>query len=421
MATKSRLTAPAFLFVAIAVCGGQLVGCSDVGDSSAIPGSPNGGGTTGATGEEAGASTAGAEAGVDGGSDAAPDSTVFADAAADSALPDAAGDMGVASTGTNTGSSSGSSGAGTAVPDAGDQTQPATGTTLMQPDAGYHPPPDAGAGPDAESDGGPEADSAGGFDADIDTSIGADSAAGPDAENGADAEVDAAADVAVDVSLETSADAAADVSADVANEGTVPDAAALQANCNAFVQANNTATTDAGGPFAASDNGVCTGTELILYERDVTGRCLACAFDQGILDETFAGLSYLECEDLLSDGGTGAVSECLAVLACDLGVQADGAVENSAVGAANGASLVAAYCGTGATTSVCEGSGAGQGPIGTCAAQWTAAFPSTFTPTTIVTMDSDQTYPGGMANRLVSTLIGNLHNLGMLCATTCFQ
>jgi hypothetical protein len=135
----------------------------------------------------------------------------------------------------------------------------------------------------------------------------------------------------------------------------------------------------------------CTPTEQMLFDKDTTGSCLACAFTSGCLDDT-SGDSGQECADPLTTFGTQA--ECIAVLECDIGL-------SPAISPAPGSGLVLnAYCGLGTSTSTCEMGG----PLGACASQIAAGFPPSFTPTQIVNNIAVRAYASGMADAVVACI-----------------
>jgi hypothetical protein len=211
--------------------------------------------------------------------------------------------------------------------------------------------------------------------------------------------------------------APADADADAMDSST-PDATgcADQTNCNAFVSANRSS-------FLLTDNGVCTATELTLYAKAVsgqsTGSCLACAATGSCLDDSFDASDVLhECEDAptTTDAGGAGVTECLATLACDLGVSGS-CGSFASIPAPSQGTTSASYCGPGVTNANCTASptptDAGTGPQGACVAQEAAGFPSGFTPAQVLTAFVDTSLPSGLANHLVACLNAK-------CAAQCF-
>jgi hypothetical protein len=189
-----------------------------------------------------------------------------------------------------------------------------------------------------------------------------------------------------------------------------------QTNCNAFVNVNSSM-------FLLADQGTCTATELTLYAKTVSGQppgaCLSCAAIAGCLDDLFDASDVLrECEDAptTTDAGAPGVSECLAALACGLGMSGSCGAFVISPAPAQG-TVTDSYCGSGITTMNCTASSvatdAGTGPQGACVAQETAGFPSAFTPAQIVAAFVTPIEPAGLANQLLTCLNAQ-------CATQCF-
>jgi hypothetical protein len=186
-----------------------------------------------------------------------------------------------------------------------------------------------------------------------------------------------------------------------------------QAACNAFVLANSAS-------FLLTDQGLCTGTELLLYAKIVGGQspgeCLACAALGACLDDSFSPSdSNHECEDApaTTDAGAVAVPDCLATLACGLGVGGSCGSFASSPAPAMGAAT-AAYCGAGVSTADCSASADGAaGPQGACVGAESAGFPMSFTPAQVLTSFDASGYPSGMANNLLDCLNAR-------CASQCF-
>jgi hypothetical protein len=140
----------------------------------------------------------------------------------------------------------------------------------------------------------------------------------------------------------------------------------------------------------------CSGTELALFARDVTGGCLSCAMTQGAVDSQFQ--SGVECEDL----GTGPAPACLSTLDCYLGVQNENNPPQLVTPgpAAPPNNVQNAYCAP-PPELICNGTGV-------CASVITAGFPVGFTPSQIqpnLATASDPTKPSGQAGFLVSSLL----------------
>jgi hypothetical protein len=165
---------------------------------------------------------------------------------------------------------------------------------------------------------------------------------------------------------------------------------ALQQRCNAYLTQNQ------GTLLPLSTT--CSGTELALFARDVTGGCLSCAMTQGDIDSQLQSGS--ECENL----GTGPAPACLATLDCYLGVQN----ENNPPGlltpgpAAPPGNVKDAYCAP-PPALFCNGTGI-------CASVITAGFPAGYTPSQIeanLAAPRDPTKPSGQAGYVVSSLLSS--------------
>jgi hypothetical protein len=180
-----------------------------------------------------------------------------------------------------------------------------------------------------------------------------------------------------------------------------------QTACNQYLATNHST--------LFNDIDTCSSTELALFGRQVNGQqpgdCLACAFTSGCLDDTFTGNTDVECEDL---SGSAAISQCLATLSCDIGVNAGCPTSGSGVapvwqpetqtGPVNNA-----FCGRDVSTATCTASG----PAGQCAATIKAGYPGTANTGFILNHLTDPTYPSGRANRLAACTLSN-------CAQECF-
>jgi hypothetical protein len=324
-------------------------GCSDVGDNTSFGGGDSGSDVT----------LAGDAAGDDGGLGPA-DAGGMADAGNGSS-PDAAPGTG-------------------ADAEAGADADALLGQADAPPEAGPDAAPDVGGvGPDSGPDGGGDA----GVDSSLDAPV--DVAPPPP-----DAPAEAAPDSPADAPLEAPGDAPAESGACTAQT--------VHASCNAYVAANVATNFNSSGS-------TCTPTEDVLFQLDGTGQCLACLFGAGCLDDTL-GDSAQECSDtasFTSHGGTEA--ECLAAIACGLGVPTSGCARAASNPPAMGSNLNA-YCGAEAV-STCESSG----PIGACASQETAGFGG-LTPANIVSNFGNRAYASGMANGIFAC--GHVN-----CATPC--
>ena len=357
----------------LGVLGSLLPGCSDVGDSSAIPGCGGGDGSGPGPGIDANQGT----------------DVTNPQPVADSSLPDSVVDAGQDAT----------------HPDAADAPGDTTINVVNDTGVGVVNDSTVGATNDTGSNVGNETGAANDATNDGVSDVGV-------GDTGGHVETDAGADSPVEAGADALTDAAAgDGESDATDSGVVHvvDAGNIQNECNAFVQANNTP--DGGGafevdsgPFLAADHGVCTTTELTLFGKDPTGSCLACAFDKGCLDDT-AGDSNNECEDVPSGAVANFTQLCLATLECDVGEQANGTF-----GPAPGAILVQnAYCGAGVTSSDCTATP--TSPAGACAAQMNAGFP-TLTPAQILGSLGNPMYPAGVANKVQACLNANCTGTG---------
>jgi hypothetical protein len=371
----------------LATC--DLSACSDVGDSSAVPCG---------SGLDAAGISSDTAAGVD---------AVKAEATGEAAA-EAAGD-------TNVNGSDATLGVPTVD---GTTVAASTGNDMVTADEASV---GATGGPGADADNGADVDNQ----AAIDAGAEAESQTGAEMESeaGVDATLDAGADVASDAKKEAAVDSGADVEVDAGGDG----ACAQQAACNSFVQSNAATFLPTNGA-----SHVCNATELTLYAKAVSGQaagsCLKCAYVTGCLDDTYAATDInKECEDAVTttDAGAAGVSLCLDALGCDLAVSGIGSV-GSCPGTSTGTAPVwntstgqaqvnNAYCGIGVTTTVCTGTGAGQGPMGACVSQISAGFPSSFTPTQLTNNITNPVYPAGLGDQLASCLIANCDGANPAC------
>jgi hypothetical protein len=248
-----------------------------------------------------------------------------------------------------------------------------------------------------------------------------DSSHGGEVDTGVGVARDAAPDAAADT-MSRPADATPDQALDAGAEAPYdarPDVpCSVQAQCNALVSG-----IDVASMYKPADKGVCTATELALFQKypadaGEAGACLQCAFDNAVLDYVppIPGMAnYNECEDLgqTGDGGTEAgVQECMATLLCDLGLSENGSDSCGSPLYNRMASpmetlLLNAFCGAGVPYMTCNTS-----PMGACVSQWRAGFEG-LSDSTIQTSNSHQMYPSGMANFLAGGLLSN-------CAAECF-
>jgi hypothetical protein len=190
------------------------------------------------------------------------------------------------------------------------------------------------------------------------------------------------------------------------------------ANCSNFLAAN---------PGLKSTSTTCSTTELTLYEKDTTGGCLGCAFSSFCLDDT-GGDHGQECEDLAStttapngasqtDVGAGAVSNCQATLACEVGVNTTTGVAGTAgVDVGGTETLANAFCGT-VANATCQGAISTSGINGACDSVIEAGLPSTFTVgSSVLSNIANTNYSAGQAGSIVACLI----NAATPC-TTCLH
>jgi hypothetical protein len=347
MNAKSVWRAAFLLTLAATTASG--VGCSDSGDSSAVPGPEGGPDSTLDSGVGLGddTSTPGDDTsvpGVDTGT--GPDTGMENDTGADSEVVDSGADS-------PTGE------------DAADSTVADTGTGMDSTVA------DTGHEMDSALDTGTEMDS------------GADTGSGMDsmADTGQDSEADSAADTGTD----TGADA---------SDGSTPLAPCTTAGQTNCVQCNGWTT------------GLCTPTEAILVQHDIdkgfattagpdpAGSCYNCLLMSACIDDSTFGDSQLECEDSKITVGTAA--ECRATLAC-------------AIASGCAASAVApCYCGTASVATACQGNPA-PGPInGACATQIATGLGFPVTDGTDNTKDLEtNTRASGMAGVILQCVLSN--------------
>lgn len=239
-------------------------------------------------------------------------------------------------------------------------------------------------------------------------------------DTGADGALDAGADASpppADAPADEPMDAPADAPQD-ALHGDGNCEGGVQAQCNALV-----ATITVASKYKPMDNGICTATELALYEKFPTsgaaGACLKCAFDNGVLDYTPPipmQANSNECEDLGAVGDAGSpasIQQCIDTLLCDLGLTGNdtdscGSRAYDRMATPMRTLLLNAFCGAGVSTSSCQNGGA----TGTCQTAWRAGFEG-LSDVNIIFMNSSQGYPSGMANNLAGGLLVN-------CASECF-
>lgn len=241
-----------------------------------------------------------------------------------------------------------------------------------------------------------------------------------------DAGADAAPDAALDATVDAGVDAAHDASADAAVDAEPVDAAEeppsdggcaannYQCQCDHYIAANQ-----AGNTVATT----CTATEVVLFEKDTTGGCLACALNKSCIDDDIGtGDTAQECDDLASATtapsiatvlGTTGVDQCLATLACEVGVDsATGAASTAPVNVGSTRTLANSYCGTATATTCQNGS-----PAGTCAGPIAQGLPGVPAGSSTLSHIGDQTYPSGQAGTILACL---LRSTGGQC-TTCLN
>jgi hypothetical protein len=182
---------------------------------------------------------------------------------------------------------------------------------------------------------------------------------------------------------------------------TCPALPGFQASCNSNLSLNA-----ASLPLPAGHT-ICSATELALWQKDTNTAltsCLNCLLASGCLDDNL-GDTGNECEDPFTGAGAGGTtSECVAALQCDMGIDPCGLSVTSPA-PANGA-VINAYCGVGVTPTNCTATA--TSPMGACVAPITAGFPSSFTPSTIVSNLGIKTYAAGRANAILACGISNL-------------
>jgi hypothetical protein len=111
-------------------------------------------------------------------------------------------------------------------------------------------------------------------------------------------------------------------------------------------------------PCEGSPGGLCTPTEILFIQQDMTGGCYACLLGAGCLDSADAGLSGNECDDLVGDAVSGPnagawkPSLCAMTLSCILGTScADPLVTSCYCGSAAGAACLTPGAANGACLS----------------------------------------------------------------------
>jgi hypothetical protein len=360
---EQRLSYQLGVVVVSALCG-WLVGCSDVGDSSAIPVTPDAGDATmsmedGALSDDAGESS----------SEATPPG----------ASSDDAQDTSTTSS-EDSGSNQQAMPEGSTGPDVGPTDVPDTGATAGE-----------AAAPDVFVEGA--------ADTGVDATM---SESGPDA-GGTDAS-DAAEDVVADTS-EHEAESGTD------GGSGVPCTAAGQTNCVKCDQ-------------SIAGNNVCTPTEALVVERDIakgfisgsrpdmTTSCYECLASAGCFDDTM-GDTGNECGDLTGTVGGGAqatetkTEACLNTLACVLGAPSQGGytfpggyascADSPLSGIAN------CYCGPAFPTTVLCGSASGATVNGVCEQVMLDGFGDTTatSSSTIIQVITTPTSGSGMADALM--------------------
>jgi hypothetical protein len=241
-------------------------------------------------------------------------------------------------------------------------------------------------------------------------------------DGGSDATTDAAhdatgdapiGDAAHDATTDAQADAAIDAAVDAAPEaGRLPDGGCqptdMQCLCDTFIQTSENSLSDGGGDAGTPNTpqSTCTATEVVLFEVDPTGACLDCALNAGqCADNPALGNDGYDCEDPYTGvGASETAGECLAVLACDLGVNPAAAASPVSL---NGPGPVEGYCGTTPVGACTNGT---TPPNGACQNQIVAGFPATFTGSNIGSSITDKRYASGRA--------GQIAGCGQ---STCFQ
>jgi hypothetical protein len=181
--------------------------------------------------------------------------------------------------------------------------------------------------------------------------------------------------------------------------------------CDRFIHAS-----EAG----AATSSTCSQTELTLFQKDPTGRCLDCALKKACINDAIGtGDRSQECDDLATAAtapqgarvlGPAGVAECLAALACELGVSP--LVSPSPLNVATSRALGNAYCGTSRESDCQDGS-----PSGACVAQITAGLASPLAGWETLRDIANFQQPSGLAGSIVSCL---LDSAGGQC-TSCVE
>lgn len=195
-------------------------------------------------------------------------------------------------------------------------------------------------------------------------------------------------------------DAAGDVAAEAAIDASdaatrAPDGGCLPTDypclCDAYIAANEVGNTPAS---------TCSASEVVAFRKDLTGGCLHCLLSgqAQCLDDPAAGITGQDCEDPFTGVGAGeTAAECLATLACDLGVNP---AASPAPASANGP--ISGLC-----NDVPEPTCVGGSPGGACKTAIAAGFPSSFSVSQIGGSIAVVAYASGRAGAIVNCAFNN--------------
>ncbi len=377
-----RLNGCSAVLVAMLACGA----CSDVGDSSALPGSGN---AEDASELAAEASVQNPASGTDSSSSIENPPQEISSGAAEGEPASSGSASGAPSTSTQGNpSSTGSSSSGNTTP----VVDAAAGTGAAESGAGSHPDATADAMTTVTMD------SSNGNQA-VDSPVGT-----PDTQGGANSDA-----TIVEASIDSAASDGPASDATTADGSASPDSGNQGGSLGPCTGAGQNDCVQCEG----NGDGVCTPSEALIVQFDITQGvataagpdpmtgCYVCLYNNGCIDDTVNGDTGNECGDLSgtftngSGSSVDAVSTCLATLQCTL---------TSECGQTNGG-LTNCYCGAGGgTPSACASPSAGPNTNGACKTEDVAGFKDPADDSAdIVGKDfTSATQPSGVANQMLA-------------------
>jgi hypothetical protein len=262
---------------------------------------------------------------------------------------------------------------------------------------------------------------------------------GEDAEAGSGNEVDAGSDTGLDAGADAAPEASEDVGAEPALEAGESeggeDTGAPEAGPGPTVPCTASGQTNCVECFAtAAGNGVCTGTEALVVQRDIAKgyltagqldpnqSCYACLANSNYLPP------YRQCESLTGTVGAGAqaaeskTQACLTTLSCVLGVAA-GTFTSCANAPYPGLGISNCYCGSNyPSLSACNGaSGVTSPPVnGACENEILAGlgYTTSTTGSTVIGKITTTTLAAGLADLIFKNAGSNTTTPS---CPTCFQ